>query len=628
MKKLTVCAALFFFFGLVKATDKRVESMIPQPQKIETLSSVRVRPLTMDSRVNARLKLPSDEAYTIKITKDKIVVRAKSNQGLIWANRTLEQLKAPNGYYPSVYIEDYPAFPIRGFMHDTGRNFLPVGLIKKHIDVLSKYKINVFQWHLTDNPAWRIECKVYPELNDPHFQRKGRDEGSFYTYDEIRDVIEYAAQRGVQVVPEIDMPGHSRFFNDTFGFSMDSPQGRAVLEKCLDEFFTEIPATLCPYFHIGSDEVHIKDPKGFMQWAENLVARYNRTPIAWDPGLPSSATTIRQIWNEAEGENTVAAQKPGKFLDSFMGYLNFYDPVLFTNKMFLHNPCGTGFADERATGGVLCLWNDVRSDDKNKLELHNGMINGLLPFAERFWKGGSVGHTDHSCLTPAPDTKPGIALQEFEERLAFHRDSLLTDCNVRWVGSAPMQWEITLPARRGAGKDTLSKVKAWGGVIEMDALCKKHKVKMSPVMDAWATTRIEAQSDTTIYAWIGYEATARSNRISNGIGYQGLWENDGRFFVEGVEIFPSAQWKEPAKYRYHYHTWHKPEEEQPFTDEQFYWMRQPVSVPLKKGVNTIEMYIPRVFAGQRWTFAFIPLTVDGEKVSEVSGIRFLQSEDK
>jgi hypothetical protein len=116
-----------------------------------------------------------------------------------------------------------------------------------------------------------------------------------------------------------------------------------------------------------------------------------------------------------------------------------------------------------------------------------------------------------------------------------------------------------------------------------------------------------SEEETTIEAWVGFEAAARSNRISGGIGPQGKWENKGRLFVNENEIFPSQSWNEPEKYAFHFNTWAKPEEEFPYTDEQFYWMREPVKINLKKGNNEVKLYIPKTFKGQRWSFAFIKL---------------------
>ena len=208
------------------------QQLVPAPKEMKIIGTEKVSVKTVDAKVDARLRLP-DEGYTLDIKGSTAVLRAKTARGLVWARATLRQLEDADGRVPRVRIQDYPAFPIRGFMHDTGRNFRPVELLKKELDLFSFYKLNVFHWHLTDNPAWRIECKAYPQLNDPQYQRKGRDEGKFYTYDEIREVIAYAKERGVTIVPEIDMPGHSKFFDTTFGCSMASPKGREVLKVCL-----------------------------------------------------------------------------------------------------------------------------------------------------------------------------------------------------------------------------------------------------------------------------------------------------------------------------------------------------------------------------------------------------------
>ena len=237
------------------------QNLIPAPKEIKYLSDKVVRLKSTDSKV-----IPSDgipnEQYTLKTKGGKAIIIAQSEQAAVWGAATLRQLTNEEGYVPEVEITDYPAFPIRGFIHDTGRNFREVELLKRDIDLMSAYKLNVFHWHLTDNPAWRIECKVYPQLNDAKYQTKGRDEGRFYSYDEIRDVIAYAKQRGIMIIPEIDMPGHSKYFKTTFGFEMATEQGMAVLKKCLNEFFAEIPKEDCPYIHIGSDEVKVADPEG------------------------------------------------------------------------------------------------------------------------------------------------------------------------------------------------------------------------------------------------------------------------------------------------------------------------------------------------------------------------------
>lgn len=608
------------------------EDLIPAPREILSDSGRTVRICGTDEVMDTTLQIPED-GYTISIKGRKAVLTARNSQGLAHARATLAQLAGlgPEEMtdsrnfrgvrIPEVTITDWPAFPIRGFMHDTGRNFREVGTLKKEIDLLAFYKLNVFHWHLTDNPAWRIECHAYPQLNDPQYQRKGRDEGRFYTYDEIRDVIAYARERGITVIPEIDMPGHSQYFDRTFGFGMATPEGMEVLEKCLKEFMEEIPAEDCPYIHIGSDEVYIADPKGFMEFCEGVVKENGRTPLAWYPGLPSSEGTISQIWSDA-GRKAAGEQFPGLYIDSYMGYLNLGNPLINTANFYLHQLCSTEGYDGKAYGGILCLWNDVRADDKSRLFPHNGMPEGLLGFAQGCWGGGKGHGWNDPYLLPGPGTQAHEDLVTFEKKISLHRETFLKDWDMRWVENAHIPWKVSISDKDG---NVLSAdVEAWGGCIDLNALCKANGITPgTDRLDVNMTTEIYAGKDTTITAWVGFDSPARSNRMSDGIGEQGKWECSARVFSGETEIFPPKPWNEPGKYRFHYPTWHKEPNEMPYTDEQFFWTREPARIPLKAGWNTITLNCPRVFNAAIWIAAFVPVTqTEDGTVSEASGITY------
>lgn len=572
----------------------QVENIIPRPQEC-TVVNKRLCPLRSVKTDGKVLSTLGPDEYGIRIRKGKATIWGNTH----WAYSTLQQLTDEKGRVPDVDIHDWAAYPWRGFMHDTGRNYQPLAMLKETIDLMARYKLNLFHWHLTDNPAWRIECHCYPQLNDPQYQRKGRDEGKFYTYDEIRELISYARERGIMVMPEIDMPGHSAFFNATFGFAMDSEQGKKVLADCLNEFFEEIPASMCPFFHVGSDEIHIADPQGFASWIQTFVKDSGRIPMAWDPGLPTLPFTIRQGWNEASASNTGSKEKEGRYIDSFVGYLNYYDPMLFTMRAFQHKACAQAVADTtKAMGGILCLWNDVRVDRKEKISLHNGMIPGMMTFSERFWRGSENETPANPDLYPDPASNMGKALAEMEQRMARHQARYYTRGEMRWAPNASLAWDITI-----GGK----KMKAWGGAISLDALCKENDLVANDQEEAIAETTLFAECDTIIKVWLGFDTPARSDRMSTGIGQQGQWENNGRCLLNGEEVLPPVAWKEPGAYNYPFHTWHKAQEEEPFSDEQLYWMRQPVELHLHKGANTIRIINPHGFANQRWGFGFLPI---------------------
>lgn len=603
MNYFSKCLLLCVFSTMV-CTSLVAQSIIPEPvSRVDGKRYIYIN--KVDARIKKSLPLPN-EGYTLTVANNKVVIRAKDEQALVWAKATLRQLTNADGRVKQTQITDYPAFKMRGFMHDTGRNFRSVEQLKKEINLFSFYKLNVFHWHLTDNPAWRIECKAYPQLNNAKYQRKGRDEGKYYTYKQIREIFQYAKERGITVIPEIDMPGHSQYFNKTFGFGMATPQGMEVLKKCIDEFCSEIPRKMCPYIHIGSDEIHIKNPKEFMQFCESTVSKHGREVLAWDPGLQASAQVITQIWRDMDQSNVSLANDPHRYIDSYMGYLNKGNPILNVYKNLLHTPCGVEKGNKKALGGILCLWNDIRIDNKEQLFAHNGMPQTLLAFAERFWGGGRwapIGtNTD---LIPSPKTLAWKKLRAFEKKTSEHQQRFLKDWDMRWAPNVDMHWRVTLPVRRGTPSDSLRWVDAWGGVIDIMALAKQNGVRVLPAMDCWMKTTILCKKDTVIRAMVGFETPPRSSRISDGIAPQGQWESGGRLFVNGHEILPPVAWKEPGKYRFHYQTWGQPANEQPYTNEQLYWMRQPVRITLHAGRNEIIMFCPRVFSNESWYGSFV-----------------------
>ena len=578
-------------FALLSFLSLSAQDLIPQPKEYQQLGERRfsIRKVSVSPEF-----FENSEEYRIEARRGRVTITGNAT----WALQTLCQLQDERHRIPDVVIHDWPDYPFRGFMHDTGRNFQTLDMLKETIELMSFYKLNVFHWHLTDYPAWRIECKVFPQLNDPQYQRPGRDPGAFYTYDEIRELIAYAAERGITIMPEIDMPGHSIYFKNAFGFTMDSEEGRQVLTQCLDEFFTEIPETCCPFFHIGSDEVYVNDAQGFMEWAEDIVVSHHRIPVAWDPGLPASDRVVRQIWNTAAGSNAAATKKGGRYLDSFMGYLNYYDPIWFVNKLFLHTPAAQEVPDTTtALGGVLCLWNDVRVDAKAHIALHNGMISGMMAYAERFWNGGALPGTVDERLVPCPDTEAGRRLADFERKMSTHRDRFHAN-DMPWAANVRLRWELRI--------GDAQPVVVYGGAVDLDAVCEAYSINAPVGAHAEAATTLVSPCDTVVDVWIGFDTPARSNRNGVGIGQQGRWEGEADVSVNGHRVNPPLSWTEPGQYHYAFNTWGKPEEEEPYANEQFYWMRTPVKIALKEGENVVVVVVPKLYEGLRWSFAFIP----------------------
>ena len=236
------------------------------------------------------------------------------------------------------------------------------------------------------------------------------------------------------------------------------------------------------------------------------------------------------------------------------------------------------------------------------------MPEGLASFAESCWTGGKERNwTDYAA---------------FEKKLIHHRDTHLKDWNMRWVANAHIPWKVSVSDSNG--NTIIDGVETYGGCVDLNKFCNNNGVAPGKErIEAYLTTTIHVEKDTVITAWIGFDSPARSNRKSDGIGEQGKWEFSARIFVEDTEVFPAKPWNEPGKYRYHYNTWHKDPNELPYTNEQFFWTREPAQITLKAGSNTVRLYCPRVFDANVWIAAFVPITVNTDgSISEVKGIKY------
>jgi len=564
-----------------------------------------------------------DEGYYLKIDPGVVIIKAKDAAGLYYGVQTLRQLLCREGksvYLHGCIITDWPAFGLRGFMHDTGRNFQGIGMLKAQLDILSHYKYNTFHWHLTDNPAWRTQRNVYPQLNKAENRKPGRDPDSTYSFDDIRELIRYARDRNITVIPELDMPGHSKYFEPAFGFKMESEQGMQVLEKLIDEFCIEISAADCPIIHIGSDEVHIPDPDGFIKRITRRVEANGRKVMVWNPGLPPEPGTIEQLWRDEGTESKRKSNNP--FVDSYAGYLNSYDALYLIQRYFFQQVCNRPQGDSVALGGILCCWPDTRVDDKLKIPLYNPVWPGALAYSEAVWCGRPCFVPEFMKTLPAKGTLPAKYFQEFENRLCRHRDKSFNDeyfpyvkfGNIEWLLSGPfyrskddaVSKEFAPEKAEDTGNSTGSLV-ITGGIIRFDGWFGPETLSKDACETVYLTGYIKSKKEQTINAIIGFEAPVRSNRRSAGIPENGKWDaNGGAVFVNGNEL-QGPQWGNPGGNRYLQPTWETPANEIPYTDEEFYWSRPPAPVHLKKGWNKIVVRVPRTYNDQAWMFAFVPV---------------------
>lgn len=372
--------------------------------------------------------IASNEGYKLSIAKSQILISAKNDTGLFWAVQTLRQLlpleRKQAVYLPCLEITDTPKYGWRGNMLDVSRHFFSVEFLKRHIDMLSYYKMNVFHWHLTDDQGWRIEIKKYPRLTQIGAWRKEPDDsiyGGFYTQDQIKEVVKYAEQRNITVVPEIEMPGHClaalagypEFSCTQAQFDVANYWGviqevycagnentYRFLEDVLAEVLELFPSK---YIHIGGDEVPkyrwqncpgcqnkikesgLKDEAElqsyFIHRIENFLKSKGRVLTGWDEILEGgvSPEAVVEIWRGPDKAKEAVGNQ-NKILQTL--YLDASLNSLPLSKVFEFSP-GLSDRQEYVLGAECPLW----TESQNEFTANYMIFPRLQAFSEVLWSG-------------------------------------------------------------------------------------------------------------------------------------------------------------------------------------------------------------------------------------------------
>ena len=590
---------LSIFWCMAGISANHPSSLLPLPQKYQFNGKKSSGELTVEEKYVSQIEGAKfqEEAYHLLITKKGILLEATTPKGMYWGRQTLEQLKTTKNkkiYLPQCEITDWPAFRIRGFMHDVGRSFIPVEELKREISLLSRYKINVFHWHLTENQAWRLECKKYPQLNAP--ENMEREKGKYYTLEEARQLVEFCKQHQVLLIPEIDMPGHSAAFERTFKTDMQSEKGTQILKDIIDEVCATFDV---PYLHIGTDEVQFTN-SDFVPMMVKYIRDKGKKVISYNPGwnYKPGEIDMTQLWSY-RGK----AQKGIPAIDCRYHYANHFDTyadlVAMFNSRIYNQPEGS---DDLA-GSIVAFWNDRYIDNTPQLLAENNFYPYMLTLAERAWRGGGNCYFDgKGTLLWEDEPKQLAAFKEFEDRLLWQKNTWLKEVPFPYVRQTQSEWQITDAFPNGGD---LNKVfppeEKEDSVYQYEGKTYKTRKIIGNgiyLRHVWGTLvpgfYANPQENHTAYAtrWI-YSPKERKTKLalefqnysrseSDLAPRQGTWDYKcSRAWLNGKEIMPPV-WENTNTERSNEIT----------LKNENYMSRPAIDITLKKGWNKLMLKLP------------------------------------
>ncbi|MGB4816553.1 MAG: family 20 glycosylhydrolase [Ferruginibacter sp.] len=547
----------------------------------------------------------ANEAYILKISEKKILLTAKTTHGIFYGIQTLRQLMRDGVMIDACEITDQPAFAWRGYMIDVGRNYMSIPLLKQQIDVMAMYKLNIFHFHATEDIAWRLAIKQYPQLTAPETML--RHKGMYYTQAEIKELIAYCKERHITFVPEIDMPGHSAAFKRAMKVDMQSNSGMKYLKNILKEICSTYDV---PYIHIGADEVKITN-KNFIPEFTAYIESLGKKVIGWQPGGNFTNSTIRQLWMDDNAHHTSNNQV--QLIDSRHLYLNHMDPLEAVTSIFNRKIGDKENGDAATLGGTICMWPDRAVAKEEDVLRMNPVYPGMMAFAERIWRGG--GQSGWIANIDDGDRK---SFTEFENRLLDNKKLYFSNKIFNYAKQSNIVWKLYGPYNNNGDlakqfipetknlNETNTKIykEQTGGTIVLRhwwAPLIKGAIDNPKASTTWyATTQIWADEDGVKNFWIGFNNISRSPSTDSPPA-DGWDDKSSAVWVNGILIEP-PHWLRAGQ---------KGNSEIPLLDEGYEY-RSPTKIFLKKGWNEILIKAPiGSFKGRdwqnpvKWKFTFV-----------------------
>ena len=572
-------------------------------------------------------KLNQEEAYRLTVSNKSIKIEATTEKGAYWAMQTLRQLsvkKNSGSVVKSCQIVDWPAFKVRGFMQDVGRSYISMDELKREIEMLSRFKINVFHWHLTENQAWRLQSKIFPMLNDA--ENMTRMPGKYYTLEEAKELVEFCKKHQVLLIPEIDMPGHSAAFVRTFRHDMQSPEGMKILKLLIDEVCETFDV---PYLHIGTDEVGFSNPK-FVPEMVAYVRAKGKKVISWNPGwnYKPGEIDMTQLWS-FRGK----AQPGIPAVDSKFHYINHFDTFADLVALYNSRVYDRSEGDEDVIGAIIGMWHDRLLPTEQNMIIENNFYPSMLALAERTWMGGGSQYfSGDGTLMKNEMTETYKAFADFEKRMLWHKQHTLKGYPMAYVKQTNVKWNITdafpnggdmakvFPPEQelkdsyeyegkeyGVGQTIGAGIylrHVWGALSSSIPTFYKNPQENHT---AYAYTWVYSPKNQEVGLWAETQNYSRSEMDLPP--KQGTWDYRGsRLWINDEEILPP--------------TWtatHTVKSNEISLGNENCVARPPLKVQLKKGWNKVFWKLP---VGKfrtdevrlvKWMFTTVFVTLDGEK---------------
>ena len=572
------------------------------------------------------------EAYALNADETGVLITAKTVTGLYYGLQTLRQLTVRKDGKTTVAackIQDFPAFKIRGFMHDVGRNFQTIEQLKMQIDVMAAHKLNIFHFHVTEYHGWRFESKIYPKLQDlSTFKRKP---GKFYTQKEFVALVDYCWARNITIIPEFDTPGHSDALMKALNIKkMSNPKAIKAVTELITEICSLVPVEKMPYFHVGTDEArkkHQRVGKDYLPTLHKAVQDAGRQVIGWSQGMTfKGAKQISQTWAKSN------PFRGTKHIDSRSNYVNHMESLDFASRMFFQQPCRVAYGNETQIGGILCHWPDTKVDDQKLTLTNNPIIPAMVAYSEAVWKGVEKNHQAYWAKLPAKGTKEFDAYADFENRIIQQRDRFLTHTPFTMVKTYNIEWRLFGPVADGEVpeldksilKDSYTingQSRKWSNPVYGGAIHAKHFFAFSSHYGrmpkgkdvVWGNANIYSPVDQEVDAWINFNTISTSDDRA-GSALAGDWNKNKKcnIWINGERI-EAPKWKNPGVLG----------KEIALIDN-VYSSRKPTKIKLKKGWNTVLMKSAPTW---KWVFSFSPVEKNANAYREVKDLFFSSTPD-